>query len=202
MQKSLRTVVLGIAGTLAMACLAQPAAALTVSPTGVYSHVSASTHIWTFTTTGQAFTCTASSGSLTVAANGSGSSAAGNALFGGCTSGIWGPATITQLKTWPMQVQQTPNGGGVKVSLAFTVPTAGIKVVIAGCTLTLNGTIQLSRSFGSPLPATITSSDALSVTRSLTIDSAVGCSPLIASVGQGLTGTGTSSISRNMTISS
>jgi hypothetical protein len=202
MRKSLRTAVLGVAGTLALACAAQPAAALTVSPTGTYSHVSTTSHIWTFTTTGQAFPCTSATGSLSVAANGSGSSPLGNAVFGGCTSGIWGAATITQPKTWPMQVQQTPVGGGVKVSLAFTVPTGGVQLVIAGCKLTLNGTIALSRTFGSPLPATITTADVLTVTRSLVIDSAVNCSPLIGSVGQGMTSTGSSSLSRAMTVSS
>jgi hypothetical protein len=200
-KKSVRAVVLGVAGTIAMACAAQPAAALTVSPTGTYSHASAGTQTWTFSTTSQTFSCSNTTGSFAVAANGSGSSLNGNGLFGGCVSGIWGNVAITQTQAWPMQVQQTPVAGGVKVSLAFTVPNAGLKIVVAGaCQLTLHGTMEFSRTVAS-LPTSITTADPLSVSRALVIDSAAGCSPLIASVGQGVTSTGASTLNRTMTVS-
>lgn len=145
-----------VAVLAALACLiaGASASALTVSPSGTYSATSG-TVTWRSASNGQALTCSRSSRSFTVAADGFGSAAAGSTIFTSCGNPLLGMFTFVQTVAWPVQVQLHASPLGVGIT--WTIPTDGLEIGAPGCTYWVGGSI-VSRASAAALPAAITPS--------------------------------------------
>jgi len=198
---SLKTRSVVVSTIAAVACLfaVASASALTVSPTGVYSADSTNTRL-ALSSNGQALTCSDSLISTTIAANGTGTVASGNARYTGCNNAILGAFTVTQTSAWSLTTTllgttSSPRG----VALNVTVPTSGVSVAGAGCTFYLSGTVVLLKAI-TALPATITGASVIS--SSLRIDrNSGGFNCLFFPVGLASVYSGDYTLSRGATVS-
>lgn len=171
LRASALTVSLALVALLAFSSAS--ALALTVSPSGSYISTGARPVVFTLTSNRQAITCIHSQKEMSLASNGTGSVATGDAMFADCTNPLFGSFTLTQQSAWSVV---TSLGSGT-VSQTFTIPASGLEFRAMNCTFWIQGQFVKSRSVPS-LPAVVDDSVATSSSLRVSRTSTSLCTPL------------------------
>ncbi len=136
---------LALVTTLAvLQALTASASALTIAPVGAYNAAEANV-TFNFPTTGQAIACAGPiTKAFTMNANGTGTVAAGAALFNGCAHVMLGGVAVTQAAQWTVKIVLLVNReiDPIGVAMDITIPANGLRFSSPGCTFTASGTFR------------------------------------------------------------